>query len=225
MNDVGFIVNHPRIKIQDTNLYFPVTRVFGIGRNYSENVAEENKDDKKVVLFMKDAYMLSNAEDGIEYPNDTNQLRYEIELIVAIGKQGENIKPEEVDDYIFGYAVGIDFTKYDVQEIAKKNGWPWDQGKSFIGCAPCSSIKRKEEVVFNNNRIWLDKNKVTVQEGTIEQMIWSIKETISLVSSRFDLRQGDLIFTGTPSGVGMTDKNDTLEGGVDGINKIKVVVR
>lgn len=214
----------PFLAVKNKKTLFQVSRVFGIGRNYSDNSKDEKKDPKMTVLFMKDAYRLSSAEDGINYPYDTNQLRYEVELVVAIGKEGKNIPVTEAIDYVYGYGVGIDFTKYDAQEIAKEHGWPWDRGKSFLGCAPCSDIVPKEEFLLKNNRIWLKKNNAYVQDGSLNQMIWSVPEVIALVSSSFGLLPGDLIFTGTPKDIGMTEKGDTLEGGVDGLTSFTLKV-
>ncbi len=217
--------DRPRLKIKNSPLKFPVSRVFGIGRNYSANRDAEEKDENKTVLFMKDAYLLTAAEDGIFYPLDSKQLRYEIELVVAIGKEGWDVSVEDAEDYIFGYGVGVDFTKYDLQEVAKKHGWPWDRGKSFAGCAPCSEITSKRNVTLKNNRIWLKQNGAEMQHGTLDQMIWSVPEVISLVSKSFGLLPGDLIFTGTPQGIGMTQKGDVLEGGVDGVDAIKFQIK
>lgn len=216
--------NRPKIAVQHDGGYFPIARVFGIGRNYSETPKAEKKDSNLTVLFMKDAYMVSDAAEGIVYPHDTTQLRYEIELVVAIGKEGFNVPPEKADEYIFGYAVGIDFTKYDAQEIAKKHAWPWDRGKSFVGCAPCSPITPKNAVTMRDNNIWLNKNNIKVQNGTLGQMIWTIPETVSLVSTQFGLLPGDLIFTGTPQGIGMVSKGDLLEGAIDGLESIRFLV-
>ncbi|MDR0270827.1 fumarylacetoacetate hydrolase family protein [Paenibacillus sp.] len=224
MIDQTIQVDYPKLEITGLDLKFPVSRVFGIGRNFSEKVESEQKNENNVVLFMKDAFMLSDADLGIMYPNNSDQLRYEIELVVAIGQHGKNIDPEEADDYIYGYGVGIDFTKYDHQDIAKKNGWPWDQGKSFEGCAPISSISKKEDFQPNANRIWLKKNDELVQDGTLGQMIWSVNEVVALISRRFNLQPGDLIFTGTPTGIGMVTRGDVLEGGVEGLSTIKVKV-
>jgi len=215
----------PTLPLKETNEVFPVSRVFGIGRNYSETPENETKDKVLTVLFMKDAYQLSLADDGIVYPKNTTQLRYEIELVVAIGKAGKNISPKDAEQYIYGYAVGVDFTQYDAQEIAKQHGWPWDKGKSFEGCAPCSAIKSKEAVKLDNNLVWLKKNDVEVQSGTLNQMIWTIPEIVSLISSEFGLLPGDLIFTGTPKGIGMVSKGDWLEGGVDGVESIRFQVK
>ena len=162
MVNVISVPNRPVLPVKREKRVFPIARIFGIGRNYSETAQSENKDNNLTVLFMKDAYMLSHADEGISYPNDTKQLRYEIELVVAIGKQGKNISLAESDEYIYGYAVGIDFTKYDVQEIAKQHAWPWDKGKSFEGCAPCSSITPKADVLLQSNNIWLKKNGIEV---------------------------------------------------------------
>lgn len=217
--------DHPKLKLKGSNLDFPVSRIFGIGRNYSEHLENENKDEKKTVLFMKDAYMLSPAEEGIFYPEDTTELRYEIELVVAIGRRGINIKPSDSEQYIYGYAVGVDFTKYDAQDIAKKNGWPWDRGKSFFGCAPCSPITCKEEVFIDDNNIWLKVNNIEVQRGSLNQMIWNINEVVALISSSFGLLPGDIIFTGTPKDVGMAKKGDILQGGVDGVDTIQFKIK
>ncbi len=215
----------PSLPIKETNEIFPVSRVFGIGQNYSETPEKETKNRLSTILFMKDAYQLSLANDGIVYPKNTNQLRYEIELVIAIGKAGKNISSKDTEHYIYGYAVGIDFTQYDVQEIAKQSGWPWDKGKSFEGCAPCSAITLKEAVKIDNNLVWLKKNDVEVQSGRLNQMIWTTTEIVSLISFEFGLLPGDLIFTGTPKGFGMVTKGDWLEGGVDGIETIHFQVK
>jgi len=214
----------PALAVKNNTKLFPVARVFGIGRNYSETPHAEKKESDLTVLFMKDAYMLSRAEDGIHYPEDTKQLRYEIELVVAIGKQGKNVSVAAANDYIYGYAVGVDFTKYDAQEIAKQHAWPWDRGKSFAGCAPCSPIVPKEEVTLDNNSIWLKRNNVDAQNGNLAQMIWTVPEIVALISTQFELLPGDLIFTGTPQGIGMTAKGDVLEGGVEQVGTIQFKV-
>lgn len=216
---------HPELSVKGTADKFQVARIFGIGRNYADNPAAEKKDPQLTVLFMKDAYMLSAAADGVVYPSDTKQLRYEIELVVAIGKEAQQISAEQVDEYIYGYAIGIDFTKYDAQDLAKQHGWPWDRGKSFVGCAPCSPITTKDKVILDNNHIWLKKNDIEAQTGNLGQMIWTVAETVALVSASFGLKPGDLIFTGTPQGIGMTEKGDVLTGGVEGIDSIRVQIK
>jgi len=207
----------PFIPIANSEIVFPVSRVFGIGRNYSKFPENEVKDPECAVLFMKDPYMLSLAAEGVEYPEDSKQLRYEIELVVAISKSAKKVSVEEANEYIFGYAVGIDFTKYDVQKQAKDKGHPWDKGKSFRGCAPISPIVCKEKVELNDNKIFLKVNDNLVPEGSLSQMIYNPKEIISLISSKFELKAGDLIFTGTPQGVGMAQKGDQMFGSVGGV--------
>lgn len=220
MTSIIPIPNRPTLPLSNKEGVFPVSRIFGIGRNYSEDPLCEKKDKALTVLFMKDPYMLTYANESIAYPNDTKQLRYEIELVIAIGQEGKNIPSLSAHEYIYGYAVGIDFTKHDVQEIAKQHAWPWDRSKSFPGCSPCSSITPKTDVSLQNNKIWLKKNNIDVQNGTLSQMIWTIPEVVMLISSEFGLLPGDLIFTGTPQGTGMVSKGDLLEGAIEGLNRI-----
>lgn len=224
MNNLVHHLQYPTLPIKNSQAVFPLARVFGIGRNYSESPDTEVKEESKMLLFMKDPYMVSLAETGVAYPSGTHKLRYEIELVIAIGKGGTNIPVNKAEECIYGYAVGIDFTKYDVQDLAKQLGWPWDKGKSFPGCAPCTEITPKNEFMLENNPIWLKKNGKLAQEGTLNQMIWTVPEIISSISSQFQLIAGDLIFTGTPNGVGMTEKGDLLEGEIEGLNKINIKI-
>lgn len=219
------IPENPYLPICDNEDVFPVSRIFGIGRNYSTTPQMEEKDEQKVVMFMKDPYMLSFVDNGIKYPSNTSQLRYEIELVVAISKGGCDISKEGAENHIYGYAMGIDFTKYDIQDIAKQHGWPWDKGKSFRGCAPCTSITRKQKCSIDSSSIWLKQNGKLVQNGNLNQMIWTVPEIISMVSRYFELIPGDLIFTGTPGGVGMTNKGDEFEGGMDALGSFKLKVK
>lgn len=194
-----------------------LSRIFGVGRNYSNNPAGEKKIDDDIVLFTKDPYLLSGIETPLAYPPGTSRLRYEVELVVAIGRSGAAATTKEAEGFIFGYGVGIDFTKYDVQDAAKRAGRPWDSGKSFPGCAPCSHIVPAAAFKPGGNRIWLEQNGKPAQSGFLDQLIWTIPELICIVSSRFTLKAGDLIFTGTPEGVGMVEPGDRLSGGVDGL--------
>ena len=212
--------NKPNLNIQDKSEKFPVTRVIGIGRNYAENPQNEEKNKNNVIFFMKDAYMLTSARDGVTYPDNTTQLRYELELIIAIDKEGNNVPVAEADDYIYGYGIGVDFTKYDMQAVAIKNGWPWEKGKTFIGCAPCSDIVSKQALSIGDNTIWLKKNGKEEFSSNLNKMIWKVPEIVSLVSSYFRLLPGDIIFAGTPSTIVMVDKHDLIEGGIDGLGKI-----
>ncbi len=218
-------VNRPTLPIKDSHSYFDIARVFGIGLNYCANPSTATKNEQDAVLFMKDPFMVSPAQGTLLYPSGTKKLRYELELIVAIGKGGIAIKPEAAPAHIFGYAIGIDFTKYDIQEYAKKAGHPWDKSKSFPGCAPCTAIIPKEKFQPNNQQIWLKRNGKKVQEGHLGQMIWKIPEIISMVSHHFHLLPGDLIFTGTPQGVGMAEPGDNLEGAIEDLDTFNLTIK
>ncbi len=207
----------PTLPVDGSPDPFPVSRVFGIGRNYATDPTRETKIEADVVLFSKDAYLLSDIDQPLAYPSGTARLRYEVELVVAIGRGGGDIAPEDAMGHVFGYAAGIDFTKYDVQDAAKSAGRPWESGKSFPGCGPCSRIVPRARFQPSANRIWLDRNGKTAQSGHLGQMIWTIPELICLVSARFTLKTGDLIFSGTPEGVGMTARGDRLSGGIEGL--------
>ncbi len=218
-------LNRPTLPVKGKNHAFDIARVFCIGRNYSKNPSAEVKNEQNVVLFMKDPFMISSADGELLYPNGTHKLRHEIELVVAIGKGGKDIATEASESHILGYAAGIDFTKYDVQEHAKQAGYPWDLCKSFPGCAPCTSIIPKEKFKPSHNRIWLTRNGEEVQDGHLGQMIWTIPEIISMISRHFTLLPGDLIFTGTPIGAGMTEPGDYLVGGIDGLVEFNLMIK
>ena len=205
----------PQLAISGTSDTFPIARVFGVGRNYSNYPTAEAKVVNDIVLFTKDAYAVSDINQSLPYPSGTARLRYEVELVVAVGRSGRLEAPSDADDFIFGYGVGIDFTKYDVQDAAKRAGRPWDSGKSFPGCAPCSALVPVADFIPAAQHIWLNCNDKAAQSGQLDQLIWTIPELLSVISDRFDLRAGDLIFSGTPEGVGMAERGDRLSGGVD----------
>jgi fumarylpyruvate hydrolase len=195
----------------------PISRVFGIGRNYANNPSAETKNGADVVLFTKDAYAVSDIHQPLRYPDGTQRLRYEVELVVALGRSGRMRSPAEAKDFICGYAVGIDFTKYDVQDAAKQAGRPWDSGKSFPGCAPCSALVPVQQFQPQSQKIWLSVDGKSAQSGFLDQLIWTIPELLQLISDRFELRAGDLIFSGTPEGVGMVQRGQRLAGGIEGL--------
>jgi fumarylpyruvate hydrolase len=209
----------PALGVRGETHCFPLSRVFGVGRNYADNPKAETKVEDDIVLFTKDAYSISNIDQPLKYPDGTTRLRYEVELVVAIGRSGRMTSPDEADAYIFGYGVGIDFTKYDVQDAAKRAGRPWDSGKSFPGCAPCSELVPASLFKPLSQEIWLDVNDKLAQSGFLDQMIWTIPELLFVISNRFELRAGDLIFTGTPEGVGMVERGQRLSGGIEDLTQ------
>ncbi len=192
---------------------FPVRRVYCIGKNYAKHVKEMGGDAARSepIFFTKAAETLVPSDTDITFPPNTENLHHEVELVVAIGPEG-----------VFGYAVGIDLTRRDIQSLAKKAGTPWDRAKNFRNSAPCSMITRARAVNMEKAHIVLRKNGDIVQSGCVSDMIWSIDEIIQRLSEDMDLQAGDLIFTGTPDGVGPVRIGDELSGGVEGLERITV---
>lgn len=232
------------LPVVGTSKQFPVRRVYCVGKNYVEHVIEMGGDAKrnKPVFFTKPnidgvvyAGCLGNSSDkptSIDYPPDTKNLHYEVELVVAIGKEPNDCVPNDVPspnilDCVFGYAVGIDLTRRDLQDEAKSKQWPWDTAKYFDQSAPIGPITpRKEgnEDYFDDNAGKLDKrtmaltvNGATRQSVDLEKMIWKVPEILSELSKSFRLKPGDLVMTGTPSGVGPVVVGDRLIGTIDGL--------
>ena len=204
---------------------FPVGRVFCVGRNYAEHAREMGNDpDREPPFFfmkMSDAIVPGGGE--VSYPMGTTDLHHEVELVVALGEDGESIPIERARDYIFGYAVGLDLTRRDLQASAKKMGRPWDFGKSFAQSAPISSITPANVCGDLSGRaITLSVNNIIKQQGTLDDMIWDVYETISYLSNFYRLGAGDLIFTGTPAGVGALQRGDKLLGLIDGLEPLTV---
>jgi fumarylpyruvate hydrolase len=191
-------------------LVFPVRRIFCVGRNYAEHAREMGASELRAPPFFftkpADAVVASGAV--VPYPRRTADLHHEIELVVALGAGSE----------IFGYAVGNDLTRRDVQAQAKKEGRPWDTAKGFDHSAPVSPITRAADIGHpERGRIWLEVNGQRRQDGDIADMIWGVREILAELSTWFELMAGDLVFTGTPAGVGPLQPGDRVRGGVDGV--------
>jgi len=206
---------------------FPVRRVFCVGRNYAEHAREmgHDPDREPPFFFTKPADALVSDGATIPYPLATRDLHHEVELVVALGKGGTDISAAQALDCIFGYAVGIDLTRRDLQAEAKKLARPWDVGKAFDHSAPCSAIVPAARIGHpERGRIRLAVNGVTGQDGDLAQMIWSTPEVIAHLSRLFTLAPGDLIFTGTPAGVGPVERGDVLNGQIEGVGDLQVRV-
>ncbi len=215
----------PSVPIQATDDRFPVRRIFCVGRNYAEHALEMGGDPDREppFFFTKPADAVVESGTVMPFPKATNNLHHEMELVVAIGKAGENIDREHAMDHVFGYASGIDLTRRDLQQKAKEKGRPWDSGKAFDQSAPCGTITLANQASkIKDAKIWLTVNGETRQSASISDLIWSIEEIISILSTEFILKPGDLIYTGTPAGVGPLASKDKIEGFIDGLDPIRI---
>jgi fumarylpyruvate hydrolase len=206
---------------------YPVRRVYCVGRNYAAHVREmgHDPDREPPFYFMKPADAVINGATAVHYPPRTADLHHEVELVVAIGEGGRNMHKNQALDHIYGYAVGIDLTRRDLQKEAKKLGRPWDTAKGFDQSAPISAIHPATEVGHPSaGRIWLTVNDEMRQIGDLNELIWDVAESVAELSTFFRLEAGDLIFTGTPSGVGPVKAGDTIIGGIEGIDEIKITI-
>ncbi|HTH99169.1 MAG TPA: fumarylacetoacetate hydrolase family protein [Stellaceae bacterium] len=205
---------------------FPVRRIYCVGRNYAEHAREMgfDPDREPPFFFMKPADAIVQNGHAIAYPPQTSDLHYEIELVVAIGKGGKDIPVEKAMDHVFGYGVGLDMTRRDVQIAARKMGRPWDMGKGFDQSAPCTALVKKSGQSIDKGAIWLKVNGETKQSSDLSKLIWSVPEVISYLSGYMELVPGDLIYTGTPEGVGPVVKGDLMQGFVEGIGEITTPV-
>ena len=210
---------------------FPVHRVYCVGRNYADHAREMGHDpDREPPFFFQkspDNLLPSGSPQGSNFPYPTKSVNvhHEIEMVCALGSGGNDIPKEKAMDLVWGYGVGLDMTRRDLQGDAKKAGHPWDLAKAFEYSAPISPLLPATDTEnMAQARIWLNVNGETRQNGNTNQLIWSVPETISYLSGLFELRPGDLVFTGTPAGVGAVFKGDVLEGGVEGLGEIKITV-
>jgi len=216
------------VAVAGTEARFPVRRIYCIGRNYAEHAREMGHDpDREAPFFFSkpaDAIVESGAE--IPWPPRTSNLHHEIELVVAIAKGGENIGVEHALEHVFGYAVGIDLTRRDLQKEAKERGRPWDTAKGFDHSAPISPLHGADDIGHPQaGRIWLDVNGKNRQQGDLNELIWTVPESLAELSTLFRLEPGDLIYTGTPAGVGPVVAGDRLTGGIDGIDEIAISIK
>lgn len=217
----------PTLPITSSDKYFPVRRIYCVGRNYAEHALEMGGDPTREAPFFfakpTDAIMPNGSD--IQYPKATENLHFEIELVIALHKSGENLSVEEAGSHIYGYAAGIDLTRRDLQGEAKKKGRPWDTAKGFDQSAPCAAITPIGDTGdIGSSRIWLEVNGQVKQDAKISDMIWNPFEIVAHLSHFFNIEAGDLIFTGTPAGVGELKPGDRITGGVDGLHNIAITI-
>jgi len=212
----------PSVDIAGSQQRFPVHRIYCVGRNYADHVREMGSEvAERPVFFTKPADAIVPNGATVPYPPRTENFHHEVELVVAIGKGGRNISPAEALDHVFGYAVGNDLTRRDLQGTSKKKGLPWDTGKAFDASAPIAAIRPASLGHLERGRIWLSVNGETRQQADITQMIWGVREIIADLSTFFELRPGDLIYTGTPAGVGPLKPGDRIECAIDGLETLR----
>ncbi len=217
----------PSVPVAGSDLKYPVRRIYCVGRNYSEHAREMGFDpDREPPFFFTkppDAIVESGAT--IPYALATENLHHEIELVVAIGERGVEIERDRALDHVYGYAVGIDMTRRDLQLAARDKGRPWDVGKAFDQSAPISAIHRASAIGHpESGAIWLKVNGETRQNGDLKDLIWPVPDVVAFLSRLFVLEPGDLIYTGTPAGVGPVKPGDRMLGAVEGVDEVSIQI-
>ncbi|KAB2911660.1 MAG: fumarylacetoacetate hydrolase family protein [Hyphomicrobiaceae bacterium] len=213
------------LPVKGSDQLFPIHRIYCVGRNYAEHTKEMGGDTKDPPFFFQKNPDNVVSNGRFAYPSQTSNVHFEIELVVALKSGGTNIKPPDAMSHVFGYAVGIDMTRRDLQDAAKKLARPWEVAKAFEQSAPCTALVPAPQVANpSKGAIWVDVNGERRQTGDLSQMIWDIPNQIAFLSGLFELKAGDLIFTGTPAGVGAIKKGDKLKGHVDGVGDLDVTV-
>jgi len=209
--------------ISGSSQRFPIHRIYCVGRNYAEHVKEMGGEvgREPPVFFTKPADAVVGNDVAIPYPSRTSNLHHEIELVIAIGRGGHDIQKDRALEHVFGYAAGNDLTRRDLQAASKQKGQPWDTSKGFDHSAPLAAIRPVAQGHVSKGRIWLSVNGQVRQDSDLGEMIWSVPEVIAELSSLFELKPGDLIFTGTPSGVGALKPGDRIEGGIEGLESLR----
>jgi fumarylpyruvate hydrolase len=205
-------------------LRFPVHRIYCVGRNYADHVREMGGDPSRTppIFFTKPADAVVHDGADVPYPSRTGDFHHEIELVVAIGRGGRGIAVADALEHVYGYAVGNDYTRRDVQKAARDAGQPWDAAKGFDHSAAISAIQPVASVGHPaSGRIWLTVNGESRQRADLAEMIWKVPDVIAELSTWWALQPGDLIYTGTPAGVGPVVPGDSVVGGIDGIGTLR----
>lgn len=213
----------PTLPVLGTSDLLRVNRIFCVGRNYADHAREMGHDPEREppFFFLKPNHALLPQGRDFPYPSASRNVHYEFELVAAIGKGGADIPVADSLDHIYGYAVGLDMTRRDLQLQAQKMGRPWEVGKAFDYSAPCSAVAPASKIGHpNKGAIWLERNGSRVQSSDLSALIWNVPEIIAQLSTLFRLTPGDLVFTGTPAGVGPVQRGDVLEGKVEGVGDL-----
>ncbi len=205
---------------------YPVRRVFCVGRNYADHAIEMGSDPDREPPFFFTAWAEAVVGSGatIVYPQATKDYQFEIELVVAIGRSGRNIAPQEAMDFIYGFGVGLDMTRRDLQAVAKKSGRPWDIGKNVEQSKPLGMLVPASDFDPTKGSIRLDVNGVTRQSGDLADQIWPVADVVAHLSGLYQLQPGDLIYTGTPAGVGPVRPDDRLVASIAGLPELHITI-
>jgi len=226
-----YLFNPPAVAalpIQGKSELFPVNRLFFVGRNYHAHAVEMGKPVDKSVerpfYFTKSIGTLTPSDSTVPYPSETNNYHFEMELVVAIGRAGFRVAAADAHELIYGYAAGLDMTRRDLQLVARDKGRPWDLGKDIEQGSVCSEIVPMPFTVIERGAVELTVNGATKQKSDVDKLIWNIREIIEDLSRFYHLQAGDLIYTGTPEGVGAVVSGDRLEGRVDGVGSVSLTI-
>ncbi len=226
MNDAIPAPARVTVPVAGSDATFPVRRIYCVGRNYAAHAREMGVDSREPPFFFQkptDAIVPSGAT--IPYPSATSNLHHEVELVLAIGQGGADIPVETARRHVFGAAVGLDLTRRDLQNAAKEAGKPWEVGKAFDASAPISAIHRLQGPDLpNSGRIGLTVNGEPRQQGDLGDMVWACEEIVAQLSRLFRLEPGDLIFTGTPAGVGSIGPGDRVVGHIEGLDSVSISI-
>ena len=226
MSHVISLWSPPSLAVEGARERFPVRRIFCVGRNYVEHQKEMGGDGREApFFFIKSAHALVPGGGEVHYPPKTANLHYETEMVVALGKGGRRIDAKKANEHVFGYGVGFDMTRRDLQQWGKDHGRPWDFGKDFDEAAPCSALAPAASIGHPaKGALWLRVNGKERQKADLADMIWSVPEQIAYLSEYYTLEPGDLIFSGTPAGVGPVKAGDALQAGIDGVGELRVKI-
>ena len=226
-----YLFNPPAVQslpIRGKTERFPINRIFCVGRNYHAHAVEMgspvNKNVEHAFYFTKSPHALVESGATVAYPPRTSNYHYEMELVLAIGKPGFRVSEDQAHELVYGYAAGLDMTRRDLQLVARDKGRPWDTGKDLEEGAVCTEIVPMEGKIIDSGAIAMEVNGVTKQSSNVDKLIWNVREIIADLSTYYHLQPGDLIYTGTPEGVGAVVAGDKITGRVAGVAEVALTI-